>query len=161
MDAIYHWARTVALVVLFATVVELLSPSEGMARYLRLVLGLMVLLAVAGPMLAFVDGGWGPDRLFAFMPATAAAEIARTVEGSLRRQAEVVVGSVAGLSRVRCQVTVGPDLRPVHITVQADADVEDVAGTARSIAASLAAYHGLADHQVEVVLTPVPRREGR
>ncbi|MEW6523119.1 MAG: stage III sporulation protein AF [Bacillota bacterium] len=161
MDAIYQWARTVAMVVLFAAMVELLSPSEAMARYLRLVLGLVVVLAVMSPALTFLDRQWGPDRLLTLMPAAAAAEVARTVETSLTRQAEVLVGSVDGLSHVQCRVDLGPDLRPVRISVRADAAVADLAGTARAIAATLAAYHGISEHQVEVNLAPARGRDGR
>jgi len=55
------WLKQLLAVVLLASVVELLLPGNSFHRYMRLVLGLLILLAMLSPVMALVRGD--PSRL--------------------------------------------------------------------------------------------------
>lgn len=57
MAALSDWVRRLALLVIVVGFLELLAPSNGLKRYVRLVAGFLVLTAVLSPLLALVKGG--------------------------------------------------------------------------------------------------------
>lgn len=55
MDALNAWIKQIILVVLFATFLELLIPSNGYKKFIRVIMGLLILLAVMRPFLYFLE----------------------------------------------------------------------------------------------------------
>lgn len=60
--AIAGWAKGIILVVLFASFLELLLPASGMQRFVRVVMGLLVMLTMLSPLVSIVhDRPWAAD----------------------------------------------------------------------------------------------------
>lgn len=51
IDAITAWVKTIVLVVLFASFMELLLPASSMQRFVRVIMGLLVMLAMLNPVI--------------------------------------------------------------------------------------------------------------
>jgi stage III sporulation protein AF len=56
MDGLAAWLQQIIAVLLLAVLVDLLLPNRTMQRYVRLVAGLFILLAIAGPLLRWMQG---------------------------------------------------------------------------------------------------------
>jgi len=95
MDALAGWLQQLIAVVLLASLADLLLPGRSMQRYVRLVAGLFVLLAVLTPILEWIRGDFasrvmdGLERIVR-QPDGAVAELRRIqTEGErLRRERE-------------------------------------------------------------------------
>jgi stage III sporulation protein AF len=61
MAAITDWVRNIVMVVLFATFLELLLPTSGMQRFVRVIMGLLILLAVLGPAVDLLQSRAHPE----------------------------------------------------------------------------------------------------
>ncbi len=57
METLSEWVRRLVLLVLVMSFLELLAPPNGLKRYVRLVVGFLVLTAVLAPLVALVRGG--------------------------------------------------------------------------------------------------------
>lgn len=62
MDYITSWISQIILLILMAVVLELLLPNSSMQRYVRMVVGLLLLLALLKPVLSIFDTN--PDEMF-------------------------------------------------------------------------------------------------
>lgn len=69
MQSLLEWAGTVAGIVVFAGLLEMLVPSNAMKRYVQLTMGLLVLLTLLGPVLGVLqrtrDLGWETEAAWA------------------------------------------------------------------------------------------------
>jgi stage III sporulation protein AF len=65
MDWLGGWLKTIVLVILLATFVDLLLPSSKMQRYVKTVMSLFILLTLLSPILKLFQPGWNADRLLA------------------------------------------------------------------------------------------------
>ncbi len=95
MDALAGWLKQLIAVVLLASLVDLMLPNRTMQRYVRLVAGLFVLLAILTPVMQVLRGDFGERILrglerFVHRPEGVAAEMARieTEAETLRRRHE-------------------------------------------------------------------------
>jgi len=100
MAWLVEWLRQIIAIVLLAGIVELLLPNNAYQRYVRLVLGLFILLALLSPILTLLQGELGP-RLEASIRdwqgsanrqmadgSEALAEVQRQADGLRERQQE-------------------------------------------------------------------------
>ena len=156
MNLVYEWARVVALAVLFAGLVEMLITSEDMARFVRLVLGLVVLLAIMSPALALMDQPWITTT--GFLPAMGEHPLAagnRAWEDGMSNQIVRLVESVEGIRDVQVRLTGSPTegitslrlwgwIQTVHPEQAMEAET--------AIAATLGAYYGVSSDQIEIQL---------
>ncbi len=53
MESVYAWCSTLCAVLIIASIVRIISPSEKTMKTLSLVIGLFVILAVASPLVSF------------------------------------------------------------------------------------------------------------
>lgn len=58
VTALTDWIRSIIFIVLFASFVEMLLPNSSMQRFVRVVIGLFVMMAVLNPVVDFVQN-WG------------------------------------------------------------------------------------------------------
>jgi stage III sporulation protein AF len=65
MDWLGSWLKTVVIVILLATFVDLLLPSSTMQRYVKTVMSLFILLTLLSPILQLFQPGWNANRLLA------------------------------------------------------------------------------------------------
>ncbi|UJF31258.1 stage III sporulation protein AF [Paenibacillus hexagrammi] len=63
MDWLGGWLKSVIMVILLATFVDLLLPSNTMQRYVKTVLSLFVLLTLLSPVMQLFQKDWNVDRL--------------------------------------------------------------------------------------------------
>jgi len=99
VDTLWAWLRSIVLLLLFMLGVELLLPWSAFRRYLRLVAGMILVLAVLEPVLAWLNGGtavpglsrdWFPSitRPAAFPGGTSPASVALQVQSTVERQVQ-------------------------------------------------------------------------
>lgn len=63
MAQITEWVKTVIFVVLFAAFLELLLPASGMRRFVRVVMGLLILLVMLNPVVEVFQTNFSPDQV--------------------------------------------------------------------------------------------------
>ncbi|EGO63622.1 stage III sporulation protein AF [Acetonema longum] len=63
MGWITDWIKNIVFVTLFATFFELLLPSSKMKQFVRVVLGLFIMLAIINPAIELVRGGFEADDI--------------------------------------------------------------------------------------------------
>ncbi|RTE09715.1 stage III sporulation protein AF [Paenibacillus whitsoniae] len=84
MDWLAGWLKTVIMVIMLATFVDLLLPSNTMQRYVKTVLSLFILLTLLSPVLQLFQKDWNLDRLIgqAESQQNARAALAQGIGGS-------------------------------------------------------------------------------
>lgn len=55
MDWLSEWIRQIILLVLIATFIDLLLPNPSFDRYVKLVMGLLIIMAILSPILSFLN----------------------------------------------------------------------------------------------------------
>ncbi|MBP1962099.1 stage III sporulation protein AF [Paenibacillus aceris] len=63
MDWLAGWLKTVIMVIMLATFVDLLLPSNTMQRYVKTVMSLFILLTLLTPVLQLFQKNWDVDQL--------------------------------------------------------------------------------------------------
>lgn len=63
IEALSLWLQKIILVVLIATFLDMLLPNSGMQRYVRLVMGLFILLTIISPILEIVQKDLTADKI--------------------------------------------------------------------------------------------------
>lgn len=122
LAAVTDWVRNIALVVLFASFLELLLPTSGMQRFVRVIMGLLILLAILNPVVDALQsrfapevpalggqGGPAADRVRNGAEAVVRERDRLAVElykRDLARQIRAVVTAVDGVADARVAVTV-------------------------------------------------------
>lgn len=66
IEAITDWVKGIIFVVLFASFVELLLPSNSMQKFIRVILGLFIMLAILRPVIGVLERTWTQDQLPVF-----------------------------------------------------------------------------------------------
>ncbi len=156
MSALGTWVDHLAAVVLMAGVAELLMPPGRLQGYARAVLGLIVLLAVLGPLLNVLHQGvsWSlPDT--ALPPSVAlpseAAQTREVFQKMLSERAIATAEAVPGVRSATAQVTLGPAQGENEPAVDsATVTVQGAAGVAATVATRVAAALGVAPGRVSV-----------
>jgi len=65
MDWLSGWLKQLILLILLASFIDLLLPSQAMQRYVKTVIGLFLLLILMNPLLKLFERNWSADRLMA------------------------------------------------------------------------------------------------
>lgn len=122
LAAITDWVRNIILVVLFASFLELLLPSSSMQRFIRVILGLTIMLAILNPAMEIIQNKFTSEQVPALSNAVgntdrmlgAAENVARERERvavelykkELARQVRAVVTAIDGVAEARVAVEV-------------------------------------------------------
>lgn len=61
--AISDWVKSIVMVVLFASFLELLLPASSMQRFVRVIMGLLVMLTILNPVVEFIQTRLGPEQV--------------------------------------------------------------------------------------------------
>ncbi|OEF98434.1 stage III sporulation protein AF [Desulfuribacillus alkaliarsenatis] len=56
MDFVSAWLKGIILIILFATFMDLLLPSSSMQKYVKLVIGLIIIITMLTPLLVIING---------------------------------------------------------------------------------------------------------
>jgi|GEM_PF-212459 len=65
MDWLAGWLRNIVLIIMLATFVDMLLPSNTMQRYVKTVMSLFILLTLLSPAIQLLQHGWSVDTLLA------------------------------------------------------------------------------------------------
>ncbi len=135
MAALTEWVRGLVVLVVLASLLEMLLPMGGMKRFVRLTMGLLIMLGIVRPILGLLGGPISVDPGVWVQPTAALPSVdeimeeadrfqARTqamlleeVEGRLRRAAEEAARSVEGVAEaaVALELAGGPQLEAVRV----------------------------------------------
>ena len=135
MAALTESVRGLVLLVVLASLLEMLLPMGGMKRFVRLTMGLLIMLGIVRPIIALLGGQISVDPGAWIQPAAALPSVdeimveadrfqARTqamlleeVEARIRRTAEEAARSVEGVAEATAAVelTGGPQLETVGV----------------------------------------------
>ncbi|MBN2909860.1 stage III sporulation protein AF [Polycladomyces sp. WAk] len=63
IELISDWLRQIVLLVLIATFIDLLLPNHSMDRYVKLVMGLLIILAILSPVFSLIRKDWDVSAL--------------------------------------------------------------------------------------------------
>lgn len=87
MTWLASWIQQLILVVIMATFLELLLPNNAMQRYVRLVMGFVILLLIVSPILTVIKRDWSVNAFFASEDTRSAAGMASLPEIEERTRA--------------------------------------------------------------------------
>jgi len=63
IDQLTAWVKTIIFIVLFAAFLELLLPVSGMRRFVRVIMGLLIMLVMLNPVVEVFQSRFAPDQL--------------------------------------------------------------------------------------------------
>ncbi|MGF7030357.1 stage III sporulation protein AF [Paenibacillus mucilaginosus] len=139
MDWLSDWLRSIILVILLATFVDLLLPNAAMQRYVRTVISLFLLLTLLQPLFTLFSGrGELNGRLTAALfeqngPGSAGESLAaiQTRAETLKRSQEqeahkLVRQQVAELMKRKLESASGVEVRSIRVETEAGADGQAV-----------------------------------
>ncbi|SHE45744.1 stage III sporulation protein AF [Seinonella peptonophila] len=89
MEWISDWLKQIILLVLIATFIDLLLPQQSLSRYVKLVLGLLIILAILQPILQLLTDQLSVDQLLKG-DQNASKEAAIPSIATIQRQAEEI-----------------------------------------------------------------------
>lgn len=90
MDYITSWIREIILLILMAVLLELLLPNSTLQRYVRMVVGLLLLLALLKPVLSVFDTNVN-DMLSAFSSSAIVSD--NQIKNSIKNQKKEIQAS--------------------------------------------------------------------
>ena len=127
------WIKNIIFVVLFASFLELLLPNNSMQRFVRVIMGMLIMLAILNPVLALLSKDWRNEEVPALTRAgdsiTARThhmtaerdQVVQTVfKKDMSRQIRSTVTALEGVGDAAVEVeakTEKMNLAEVHITV--------------------------------------------
>lgn len=142
LQFISQWFQTLILVMILASLIEMLLPSRSMERYIRFVLSLTILMAILGPVFNVLNSRWGDEQWF--LDWYSRNGLASVESGGIRQEAEriqkiqqqqaiqlVEQGLREGIAReVEARFPVAVD----HVSVKVEeTDLEEKSAAIRSI----------------------------
>lgn len=128
IDPIRSWVRTIAVLVILAGFVEILIPRSNTARFVRMTMGLVIVLAVLSPLVSLlrqpldVPGIWEAAARTQMQLERADTEQYREITG--RQLVEVYRGKLEDYVRQQAE-SLGEEVVAVKVSFVADTDHED------------------------------------
>lgn len=120
MELIINWVTGIVFAALFATFLELLLPASNMQKFVRVIMGLLIMLAILNPVIAYVENKPTAAAVAAFTPlepdmkilderTTAAINkrehlIQIIYQRDLAKQMQSLVLGIAGISHAEVEV---------------------------------------------------------
>jgi stage III sporulation protein AF len=109
------WVKNIVLVVLFASFLELLLPASSMQRFVRVIMGLMVMIAILNPVLDIVHNKMAPENLPAVTQSGA-------VSGRVKENMAAVTEERDRLARELYKKDLASQIKAVVVAVDGVAD---------------------------------------
>jgi stage III sporulation protein AF len=135
--AVTAWIKNIILVVLFASFMELLLPNSSMKKFIRVIMGIFIMLAILNPVLSFFQTE-KPEEHIAVLGAKESTKDAKTdninqlvastvlkreellsqaYTEELAKQISVVVKSIAGVEDAHAKVSIGEESKISKIII--------------------------------------------
>lgn len=97
MDYFATWIRQIILVVILATFLELLLPNNAMQRYVRFVMGLVILVMMLSPLFVLFQQDWTVEQLLSQEQTELKPDMTSLEE--IRRQSEQLADSQRNMTQ--------------------------------------------------------------
>lgn len=119
MAEITAWVKSIVMVVLFATFLEFLLPASSMQRFVRVIMGLFIMLSILNPLINVLHSQILPEPVAVFGNPARATEIERVSQDAskgrsqlthdmyrkdLAKQIRALVMAIEGIAEVRVAV---------------------------------------------------------
>lgn len=120
MDAVRNWVRGIAVLMLFAGVIEMMLPTGDLRKYARTALGLLVVLGVIGPLAqwkAAVPAAF--PNVFERVPA-GGRDLDERERRLLEWQAEAIALQMPGVKSASAEVILAPEPSAVGARLRVD-----------------------------------------
>lgn len=91
IEAVSLWIKDIILLVLFASFLELLLPSSGMQRFIRVIIGLFIMLAILNPVIDLLQNDWDSRQVPALSTNSTGARSVLNSAGKLAGEKEQLV----------------------------------------------------------------------
>lgn len=120
MAEITEWVKSIVMVVLFATFLEFLLPASSMQRFVRVIMGLFIMLSILNPLIHVLHSQLLPEPVAVFgNPAAKSTEVERISREAakgrsqlthemyrkdLANQIRALVMAIEGIAEVRVAV---------------------------------------------------------
>lgn len=89
MQWLNDWIREIVMIILLAAFLDLIIPNSSLDRYVKVVVGLLILLAILSPIISFLQSDWSVDRLLDTTLSTESTPAMRDVNTVLREGEEM------------------------------------------------------------------------
>ncbi len=127
IEAVTVWIKSIIYVVLFASFLELLLPNSSMQRFIRVIMGLFILLAILNPVIGVLETKLSADQIPALaqtggpLPDTEILNAGTQVAGKrnqlaqeiyardLSKQIRAMVMAIDGVANAKVTVSVADD----------------------------------------------------
>lgn len=121
METLVAVARQIILIVLLGAFLEMLLPNQEMARFVRLVIGLFIIVSVLNPLMTWINGGQPVEvQAWEYVEPVPQTESILAQGERLRRQGEeIVLGTYSDRLARQMEVMVEllPEVEEAHLAV--------------------------------------------
>ena len=91
IEAIVSWVSGIVFATLFATFLELLLPSSSMQKFVRVIMGLLIMLAILNPVIGFLERVPGKQDVTILAPRVKGAEaVQESAQAASRKRDQLV-----------------------------------------------------------------------
>lgn len=94
IELIVSWVAGIVFATLFATFLELLLPSSSMQTFVRVIMGLLIMLAILNPVMGFLERPTNSFEVAALAPRVPPAELVKEEAISVARSRERLIRDV-------------------------------------------------------------------
>lgn len=166
MSILSGWAQQLIYLAMFATIIQALLPDNEMRNYIKMVLGLVLVVAVISPLFNLLKGNDWLEILFFTQPlassdadAAIAAGVswreqtlANLVDAAQKEVADELVAVLRAIEGVaQAQVNLGNARPLVEIQAKKEANISQLTSTVRELAAAhLGVERSLVDVSVQL-----------
>jgi stage III sporulation protein AF len=89
IETLTNWVKGLMMLVLFAAFLELILPSSNMQKFVRLIIGLLIMLAILNPMIDFLTKDFNWKAIPSFK-AQASNEMNLNLDGSKEKKEQLI-----------------------------------------------------------------------
>lgn len=91
IETIVAWVKGIVFVTVFATFLELLLPSSSMQKFVRVIMGLLIMLAILNPIMGYLERIPGGTDVAVLAPQSTGSDIIeKTAQAALRKRDAIV-----------------------------------------------------------------------
>ncbi|SMC58984.1 stage III sporulation protein AF [Sporomusa malonica] len=120
IDSITVWVKSIIFVVLFASFLELLLPNNSMQRFIRVIMGLFIMLAILNPIISVIETRLTEDQI----PTLATRAESDLSDGNILSAANHVTGKRNELARELYIRDLSKQIRATVLAIDGVADAK-------------------------------------
>ncbi|MDU4960417.1 MAG: stage III sporulation protein AF [Sporomusaceae bacterium] len=151
IEAIVSWVMGIIFTALFASFSELLLPSSNMQKFVRVIMGLFIMLAILNPVMAFFERAPDQHDIAAMAPRLPdAAAVEQAAQAAGRREKLINTVYRQDLAKQMQALVIGIDgVAAANVTVEL---VDDQAGLPQIKAVAVSIRYGTESKTVQPVV---------